>query len=250
MVFMIQYIVAYYFLFFFFFQAEDGIRDIGVTGVQTCALPICVVGGTLFANTDDSAQAALTNSTAGTVERFDLATGRQETLARGLTMPNGLAILPGGDLVVSRALGSGTGVTRIALGDPARPQFNWSPAEGTNGLAVDPAGRVLYAAVTFQADSPVIAIDIANPAEVRTVARLTGAGPPKGLDDMTVDADGVLYLAANATGEIVRLDPGSGQSCVIATGMRQPSSVKFGCGPGWPSERLYVSSFDGTVREV
>src|SRR3712207_4342535 len=26
--------------FFFFFQAEDGIRDIGVTGVQTCALPI------------------------------------------------------------------------------------------------------------------------------------------------------------------------------------------------------------------
>src|SRR3712207_8166867 len=26
---------------FFFFQAEDGIRDIGVTGIQTCALPIC-----------------------------------------------------------------------------------------------------------------------------------------------------------------------------------------------------------------
>src|SRR6266498_4543602 len=28
-------------LFFFFFQAEDGIRDADVTGVQTCALPIC-----------------------------------------------------------------------------------------------------------------------------------------------------------------------------------------------------------------
>src|SRR6266536_910886 len=27
--------------FFFFFQAEDGIRDPLVTGVQTCALPIC-----------------------------------------------------------------------------------------------------------------------------------------------------------------------------------------------------------------
>src|SRR2546422_7370484 len=26
--------------FFFFFQAEDGIRDVAVTGVQTCALPI------------------------------------------------------------------------------------------------------------------------------------------------------------------------------------------------------------------
>src|SRR3712207_6816030 len=30
--------------FFFFFQAEDGIRDIGVTGVQTCALPISPEG--------------------------------------------------------------------------------------------------------------------------------------------------------------------------------------------------------------
>src|SRR2546427_12206424 len=28
-------------VFFFFFQAEDGIRDLTVTGVQTCALPIC-----------------------------------------------------------------------------------------------------------------------------------------------------------------------------------------------------------------
>src|SRR5437667_7579109 len=28
-------------LVFFFFQAEDGIRDRDVTGVQTCALPIC-----------------------------------------------------------------------------------------------------------------------------------------------------------------------------------------------------------------
>src|SRR5436189_515688 len=29
-----------FFFFFFFFQAEDGIRDTSVTGVQTCALPI------------------------------------------------------------------------------------------------------------------------------------------------------------------------------------------------------------------
>src|SRR5206468_9835734 len=29
-------------LYFFFFQAEDGIRDLIVTGVQTCALPISV----------------------------------------------------------------------------------------------------------------------------------------------------------------------------------------------------------------
>src|SRR5260370_16457634 len=31
----------YLLIFVFFFQAEDGIRDSSVTGVQTCALPIC-----------------------------------------------------------------------------------------------------------------------------------------------------------------------------------------------------------------
>src|SRR2546427_8922639 len=36
--------------FFFFFQAEDGIRDLTVTGVQTCALPILSAG--LIRNVD------------------------------------------------------------------------------------------------------------------------------------------------------------------------------------------------------
>src|SRR5687767_15646331 len=37
-----MYFICYifFFFFFFFFQAEDGIRDKLVTGVQTCALPI------------------------------------------------------------------------------------------------------------------------------------------------------------------------------------------------------------------
>src|SRR5437773_8186318 len=34
------FFVFFFFFFFFFFQAEDGIRDRDVTGVQTCALPI------------------------------------------------------------------------------------------------------------------------------------------------------------------------------------------------------------------
>src|SRR2546429_3042305 len=35
-------------MFFFFFQAEDGIRDVAVTGVQTCALPISIVEAEAF----------------------------------------------------------------------------------------------------------------------------------------------------------------------------------------------------------
>src|SRR5690554_6931838 len=34
------FVFLYVLFFFFFFQAEDGIRDADVTGVQTCALPI------------------------------------------------------------------------------------------------------------------------------------------------------------------------------------------------------------------
>src|SRR3954449_13640137 len=46
-------------LVFLFFQAEDGIRDESVTGVQTCALPICMrlnpdlaIGGVLLTMVD------------------------------------------------------------------------------------------------------------------------------------------------------------------------------------------------------
>src|SRR2546429_8285920 len=34
------FVIIASFVFVFFFQAEDGIRDVAVTGVQTCALPI------------------------------------------------------------------------------------------------------------------------------------------------------------------------------------------------------------------
>src|SRR5215213_10754994 len=39
----------YLIFFFFFFQAEDGIRDWSVTGVQTCALPISIDDATRLA---------------------------------------------------------------------------------------------------------------------------------------------------------------------------------------------------------
>src|SRR5689334_24703016 len=55
-------------MFFFFFQAEDGIRDGTVTGVQTCALPICFVAerdtwlGTIPIGYGDGYRRDLTNN--------------------------------------------------------------------------------------------------------------------------------------------------------------------------------------------
>src|SRR5260370_13402201 len=56
--------------FFFFFQAEDGIRDSSVTGVQTCALPISATADALnlaaqvVAGTEDQSAGATAQSTA------------------------------------------------------------------------------------------------------------------------------------------------------------------------------------------
>src|SRR5256885_11291711 len=47
---------------FFFFQAEDGIRDYKVTGVQTCALPISVAQGDVAQGFSPEDSAAIAGS--------------------------------------------------------------------------------------------------------------------------------------------------------------------------------------------
>src|SRR5256885_17001911 len=77
---------THFLFFFFFFQAEDGIRDYKVTGVQTCALPIymvlSVVGLCLAGGADYDEAAALGNVAGGLeVEKIGVALlSRQEIL--------------------------------------------------------------------------------------------------------------------------------------------------------------------------
>src|SRR2546427_5364844 len=62
--------------FVFFFQAEDGIRDLTVTGVQTCALPISITYTISYSNTGtaDATGVAITD-TVPTNTTFVSATG-------------------------------------------------------------------------------------------------------------------------------------------------------------------------------
>src|SRR5436309_4064617 len=53
------FLFCYFFFFFFFFQAEDGIRDFHVTGVQTCALPIFTLASLAIGWIGEPAIAAL-----------------------------------------------------------------------------------------------------------------------------------------------------------------------------------------------
>jgi hypothetical protein len=206
--------------------------------------------GVLFFNTGDALASGLMDRPDGTLERFDLRTGKRPVYARGLIMPNGLVFLPNGDALTSRDIGGPPAIYVIPHGDPSHPHV-WAQTDDSNGMAVDPTGTWLYANQTFKHDSPVLRIRISDPTRIEVLARV---GEAKGLDDMTIDRSGVLYLAANGSGELVRLDPRTGLSCVIAggasAGWRNTSAVKFGCGPGWPSDRLFAVGFDGVVREL
>jgi SMP-30/Gluconolactonase/LRE-like region len=206
--------------------------------------------GVLYFNTGDDIISGIQGLTDGTLERYRLEDGRRSIWAQGLTMPNGLVFLPNGDAVVSRDFGQGTGMTRIPADDPANPEFNWARLDDTNGMAKDPKGRWLYTVETFNADSRVFRVRISNPSRIQVVASLGNGTVTKGLDDMTIDGRGRLYITANLAGEVIRLNPKTGASCVIASGLQNPSSVKFGRGRGWSQRSLYVTAFDGTVTRL
>ena len=69
-----MFFVFVFFVFFFFFQAEDGIRDHCVTGVQTCALPI--FGNATCTATTTSAVVVLADGVGMSVDDFVVNTTR------------------------------------------------------------------------------------------------------------------------------------------------------------------------------
>jgi sugar lactone lactonase YvrE len=206
-------------------------------------------GGRLYFNTGDSAQAGILQTTDGTIQRYDFATRKLTTWSSGLSMPNGLIFLPSGDAAVSRD-SPGWGITRVPASSPDHPQRNWVQTNDSNGLAIDPTKTWLYFDETFQPGGLVMRARLSDPSDVEQVASL---GQGLVLDDLTIDRDGDLYLASNRPsplGELIRLDPVTGGSCVIASGLADPSAVKFGCGPGWPRNHLFVVGFQGDVYEL
>src|SRR5256885_6400555 len=72
--------------FFFFFQAEDGIRDYKVTGVQTCALPISVSIG--VSGQADDASGHLADVLLSAREDSEEGTAEIHRRAKGLALPD------------------------------------------------------------------------------------------------------------------------------------------------------------------
>jgi len=210
-----------------------------------------VVGRTLYFNTGDGTMDAvlgLLGQGTGTISSIDLDTGARAVVARKLVMPNGLIRLPDGSFLTSRDIGAPGRTTRVF---PDGHTEVFAPAvTSTNGMAYDAARNVVYIDSTFNPATTISVVDLAHPDSAPRVISIPGFGPANSADDLTLGADGQLYVALNVAGKILRVDPDSGAQCTIASGLPFSSSLRFGSGPGWDADALYVTSFRGTVTRL
>jgi hypothetical protein len=239
--------------------ARDSVEELSPDGAtRPVATGIRAPGGLrlqgtrLLVTAGNAAAEALTGRSTGMLLAVDLQTRVATALSSGLVSPNGLVLLPDGDALVSRTINAvnPTGVTLVDL-PSGTPKPNHVDLDDSNGLALDAAATAMFVAETFTAQSRVFRVPLDRPQDVTVVAETAALGVPKGLDDITADDQDVVYAAANGSGEILRIDTRTGDSCVIAAGLRNPSAIKHGLGCGeFGQGRLYVTGFDGTVREL
>jgi sugar lactone lactonase YvrE len=229
--------------------------------------------GWIYVGSGNSLANSAMRSGAASVLRFNPTSPNEtvQTYASGFNMPNGMTFDPAGNLYISNDLD--IGLVKIAAPADGRPA-SWSLLNdtwGTNGLVV--IGDELYSAITFDQRSPIEVTDL-NTGAHHTAVQLTAgavslqpnvytngdAGRPaagvKGLDDMTRDAAGNLYPVANGTGELLRVDPQTGDACLIAGGLQNPSSVRIAPESGDFADHdpatidFYITEFSGQIKTV
>lgn len=209
---------------------------------------IVVDGDRVLFTTGNNVMAGLWGSTNGTVESVDRDGENRTTITEGLTMPNGLAKLDNGDLLVTHAFGDEPGLTRIPALHPAAPTKVRTDIGSANGLFS--TATQVYVGNTVERSTEVHVLDPADLTAEGTTLTLPGSGATNAGDDLVVDSDGRVYMALNGAGKVVRVDPATGDSCELATDLPLTSSVRFGSGTGWDASSLYTTSFDGTVHRL
>jgi gluconolactonase len=194
------------------------------------------------------------DSAPGTLRRYDIAAGTVTTLLSDLNGPNGLLLLPGGDLLfaVMGAHSTETGISRYRPSTGAYTKI-WSPLPFPNGLALAADGKSIYADnLTLR----IFRIPLDNPDQPVVVA-----GAPDVItlpDDMEATRAGSLFVADHIAGAVYQIDTATGAACTIITGLIKPGPVRnppdgatsvriARDGSGWA---LFVTSMDGTLRRM
>ncbi len=219
-----------------------------VTGLDQPA-GVRVVGSSVYFLTGDGPFAA-----PGTLQRYDIDTGAVTVLLTGLNGPNGLLLLPDGDLLFS-SLGVVNGpLTGISRYRPATGEHapNWAPLPLSNGVALAPDGVSIFAG---NLSSQVFRIPLAAPSTSTVVSGVPRL--PIIPDDMEATRSGTLFVADHVDGAIFAIDTATGNGCSIVGGLLPPgprtppdgtTSVRIARdGDEWA---LYVTAMDGHLRRL
>jgi sugar lactone lactonase YvrE len=204
-------------------------------------------GGHLIVGFGDSAYGGLAGNLVGLAGllQIDPNNGHRKTLATGLGMANGVARAADGTIFASNDFG-----THLDRVDPdGRVHRHWAEVPSANGLAIDAAGRYLYASQTF-APAAIKRVEIANPESITLHAQPPPLARWALLDGLVIDDADRLFVAANGAGQIWRVDP-DGTICALARGLKCPSMVALGRGStGFQAGNLYAVTFHGDVIEL
>jgi sugar lactone lactonase YvrE len=247
---------------------DNRLERYDAAGNVTETVPVPGPGG-LVMGPDGLIYANTSGGPAGTgVVRFDptIAQPTPSVFVSGLPGVNASTFDAAGFLYVST---EDTAPSVLRIRPDGSRDTTWEQAAGfygANGVTV--AGANLFAAITWDQRSPIELVPLADPAAHRTFTQLSfGAlsrepaiyqpdpsAPllPKGLDDLTVGPDGQLYVVGFASGELLRVDPATGQSCLVTSGLVTPTAVQFpvAFGDFDPKRDLFVTEATGRIVHV
>lgn len=176
--------------------------------------------------------------------RVNPRTGRRTVFTEGLSMANGIARGPDGAYYASDDFG--TNIDRVLDGEVEQ---GWIKTVSPNGLVVSRDGRRLYWAQTL-VPPQISFVDLDNPGQPRVYARGNPSDTTAALDGMVGDSRDRLFVAANLSGEVWRVDR-TARVCQVTKGLQQPSAVALGSGEhGFKRSSLFAVDFGGRVWEV
>lgn len=174
----------------------------------------------------------------GTDEVYRVRGRTFEVYAGPVSKPNFVTVTPWGSLLVSNDYAND--VSEVVAGEATL----WTDAvPSPNGMAFNDAGDKLYVVTTF-ADNPSlwsVALNGNKAGAAAKVATFTGSPTPDGI---AVAADGAVYVALNTGRRLVRVEPVSGATTDVATGLQFPASLAFGRG-GFDPCSVYVTQLFG-----
>jgi sugar lactone lactonase YvrE len=174
--------------------------------------------------------------------------GEQEIIATGIPDPNFIAVLPDHSFLVSDDGDQNIYLVPQGGGDP---QIFLDAVTAPNGMALSPDHGELYVCQSFISPGSIIPDrhvwrvplnESFEPGPVELLAELPIGSTP---DGAVVDEKGRLYVAANTTGIVWRIDPATGVKEQAANGMFGVASLAFGRGGDFPANSLFATQLFG-----